>query len=246
MKGQQTNAVETSRKTPLLLLSGLLCDNSVWEDTAKLLADVTQVSIISFAGCRSIPEMAAKVLAQAPPRFALAGHSMGGRVALEVIRAAPDRVTRLALLNTGVHPRQEQEVAGRQRLCALAETDGMAAVADAWLPPMMSPAGRQNPALMQRLKAMVTRHSPVEFHGQIQALLNRPNAAEVLPQIAIPTLFLSGTEDQWSPIAQHETMQQQVPGSTLVALAGVGHMSVVEAPQLVAQALRDLVLLVTS
>lgn len=229
---------DASPRTPLLLLSGLLCDDFVWQDVAGLLDDVAEPSIISFAGCRSIPKMAEKVLAMAPERFALAGHSMGGRVALEVFRRAPARVTRLALLNTGVHPRRETEVAGRQQLLDIAVSKGMAAVADEWLPPMMSPGGRRDARLMQQLRQMILRHTPEDFSGQIQALLNRPDAEEVLPLVDIPTLLLSGTEDQWSPVAQHAVMQRQLPSSQLVALEDSGHMSIVEAPAAVAETLR--------
>lgn len=226
-------------RTPLLLLSGLLCDRFVWDAVARQLQDSVDITIVSFAGCSSIPEMAEKVLATAPEHFALAGHSMGGRVALELVRQAPQRVTRLALLNTGIHPRSEAEVAGRQRLLDLSKSEGMAAVAEDWLPPMMSTRGRSNPALMEQLKQMVQRHCAEDFNGQIQALLNRPDATGVLPLIKVPTLLLSGDEDQWSPVAQHLAIQQQLPGSQLVALKGVGHMSTVEAPDQVAQALLD-------
>ncbi len=229
---------DASPRTPLLLLSGLLCDDFVWQDVAGLLDDVAEPSIISFAGCRSVPEMAAKVLEMAPEQFALAGHSMGGRVALEVFRQAPARVTRLALLNTGVHPRRDAEVAGRQQLLEIAADKGMAAVADEWLPPMMSPGGRRDARLMQQLRQMILRHTPEDFSGQIQALLNRPDAEEVLPLVAVPTLLLSGADDQWSPVAQHAVMQRQLPGSQLVALEAAGHMSTVEAPEAVAGALR--------
>lgn len=226
-------------RTPLVLLSGLLCDRFVWQEVAELLADIADISVVSFVGCSSIAEMADKVLAAAPQHFALAGHSMGGRVALEVFRRAPQRVARLALLNTGVHPVRDAEIPGRQRLLDLAASDGMAAVADSWLPPMMSSNGRTNSELMQLLREMVQRYTPEQFNGQVQALLFRPNGEAVLPLIRVPTLLLSGDEDQWSPLSQHQDMQQQVPGSRLVALAGVGHMSTAEAPQAVAQALRE-------
>lgn len=226
-------------RTPLVLLSGLLCDRFVWQEVAELLADIAETSIVSFAGCSTIAEMAEHVLASTPEQFALAGHSMGGRVALEVIRRQPQRVTHLALLNTGVHPVRDAEIPSRQRLLDLAASDGMAAVADSWLPPMMSSTGGSNSALMRQLREMVQRYTPKQFNGQIHALLQRPDAAAVLPMIRVPTLLLSGDEDQWSPLSQHQDMQQQVPGSRLAALAGVGHMSTVEAPQAVAQALRE-------
>src|SRR5450631_4327348 len=96
-------------KHSLLLLSGLLCDETIWADIPDRLEDAAEVSIISFGGFSSITGMAEHVLAVAPERFAVAGHSMGGRVALEVMRAAPARVSGLALLNTGVHTVRDGE-----------------------------------------------------------------------------------------------------------------------------------------
>ncbi|MBR9791474.1 MAG: alpha/beta hydrolase [Gammaproteobacteria bacterium] len=230
---------QPSNKTPLVLLCGLLCDRLMWQEVGTLLDDVAEVSIFSFAGFDSISQMAAHVLASSPEQFALAGHSMGGRVAFEIIRQAPQRVTQLAFLNTGVHPRSDKEVPGRQRLLDLSRDAGMAAVADSWLPPMLSHTAKQKPELVEQLRQMVLRHSTEDFHGQIQALLNRPDAEQVLSQVRVPTLLMSGTEDQWSPVAQHQAIQQQIPGSRLVVLDGVGHMSTVEAPGQIAGAMRN-------
>jgi pimeloyl-ACP methyl ester carboxylesterase len=231
--------VDPSVKARLVLLCGLLCDRFVWEAVAEHLQDVADVSTLSFAGCRSIEEMAEQVLTRSAETFALAGHSMGGRVALEVVRMAPHRVLRLAMLNTGVHPVRDSEVPGRQRLLNIARTAGMPAVADEWLPSMVGADARQDGVLMEGLRAMVQRHSAEEFSGQIHALLNRPDAEAVLSLVKVPTLLLSSDEDQWSPISQHEQIRSQVPGSRLVALEGVGHMTPVEAPQAVAEAIRS-------
>jgi pimeloyl-ACP methyl ester carboxylesterase len=229
----------TTKKTPLILLAGLLCDRYMWQEIGALLADIADVTIFSFAGFDSISDMATNVLANSPEHSALAGHSMGGRVAFEVYRQAPQRVKQLALLNTGVHPRSETEIPGRQKLLDLSVNSGMEAVADTWLPPMLSDTARQNPALFEQLKQMVLRHSPQDFNGQIQALLNRPHAEKVLSLIQVPTLLISGSEDKWSPVSQHEAIQQQIPDSRLVVLEDVGHMSTVEAPQEIAGAMRE-------
>lgn len=226
-------------KSNLVLLAGLLCDNFIWKDVADRLAAQANVHTFSFAGFDSIEAMAAHVLSHAPQTFALAGHSMGGRVALEVFRQASERVERLALLNTGVHPRTETEVTGRQKLLDLATSQGMEAVVEAWLPPMMSAKGAQNTALMDALRAMVLRHCVEDFQGEIKALLNRPDAEQVLQSIQVPTLLLSGSEDNWSPVSQHEEIQSRIPNSSLVALEAVGHMSTVEAPEEIAQVLQQ-------
>jgi pimeloyl-ACP methyl ester carboxylesterase len=224
---------------PLFLLCGLLCDETIWADIPSRLAPVANAHVMSFAGFSSITGMAERVLAAAPPRFALAGHSMGGRVALEVWRQAPERVTALALLNTGVHPTRESEYDSRGLLVRLARRQGMAALADEWLPPMMGAPPDRVAQVMPALKAMVQRFTAESFAGQINALLQRPDARQVLPSITVPTLLLSGTNDTWSSLSQHADMQRSVPGSTLVEIAGAGHMSPVERPDAVARALKS-------
>ncbi len=223
---------------PLFLLCGLLCDETIWADIPSRLAPVANAHVMSFAGFSSIAGMAERVLAAAPPRFALAGHSMGGRVALEVWRQAPERVTALALLNTGVHPTRESEYDSRGLLVRLARRQGMAALADEWLPPMMGAPPDRVAEVMPALKAMVRRFTAESFAGQINALLQRPDARQVLPSITVPTLLLSGTNDTWSSLSQHADMQRNVPGSTLVEIAGAGHMSPIERPDAVARALK--------
>jgi pimeloyl-ACP methyl ester carboxylesterase len=224
-------------KQPLLLLSGLLCDETAWADIPERLGDSADVRVISFRGFSSIPLMAEYVLAIAPEYFAVAGHSMGGRVALEVLRSAPRRVTGLALLNTGVHPVRDGEPQSRSHLVRLAYEHGMSALAAKWLPPMMA-GGSRTMELMPRLTAMVERSTPDAYAGQINALLNRPEALPVLPTIGVPTLLLSGSEDTWSPISQHETMRRRIPHATLFEIHGAGHMAPIERPDAVALALR--------
>jgi pimeloyl-ACP methyl ester carboxylesterase len=224
---------------PLLLLSGLLCDALIWAEVAARLADRANVRVVHFPELSSIGAMAERVLEIAPMRFALAGHSMGGRVALEVVRRAPDRVRGLALLNTGVHPLRDGEIASRNELVRLAREQGMSAVAAAWLPPMMGATPSRVAQLMPLLTAMVERSTPESFAGQIQALIERPDAAAVLPSIGVPTLLVSGTRDTWSPVEQHREMQRQIGGATLVTIEDAGHMAPIEQPAAVAAALRE-------
>lgn len=225
-------------KPTLVCLTGLLCDQVVWRDVAQKLDNVANVEIISFAGFDDLTAMAQHVLQQVTGPFALAGHSMGARVALEIYRLAPERITHLALMNTGVHPKSEKEIPGRMRLLKLAQEQGTEALAVDWLRPMMSPKGLSNKALMTELEQMVSTYSVEQFEGQIHALLNRPNAEAILPTITVPTLLLSGTEDTWSPAAQHQTMQQHIADSELVVVEGVGHMAPAEDPEQVAQAMK--------
>jgi pimeloyl-ACP methyl ester carboxylesterase len=224
---------------PLVLLSGLLCDESIWTDVVDRLKDVAAARIISFPGFSSIGAMAERVLKLAPERFALAGHSMGGRVAIETVRRAPDRVVALALLNTGVHALRPGETENRGTLVQIGRELGMTAVAAEWLPPMMGAPPSRVAQLMPRLIAMVERSTPESFSGQIRALIERPDAESVLPSIRVPTLLLSGTRDGWSPLEQHRQMQQHIPHATLVGIEDAGHMAPIEQPDAVANALRE-------
>jgi len=220
------------------LLSGLLCDETAWGDIPRRLADVADVRILSFQGYTSIFAMADHVLRTAPSRFAVAGHSMGGRVALEIVRRAPRRVEGIALLNSGVHPAREGEAQSRALLVQLARTDGMRALAAAWLPPMMGAPPERVAVLTPRLIKMVERSTPEAFAGQIDALLRRPDAQPVLSTITVPALLLSGTNDNWSSLAQHKEMQRSVAHATLVEIEDAGHMAPIEQPAAVASALR--------
>jgi pimeloyl-ACP methyl ester carboxylesterase len=223
----------------LLLLSGLLCDDTVWDDVADQLRDRIEVRIVNFPDFESITAMAEHALQAAPERFAVAGHSMGGRVALEMQRLAPARLQRIALLNTGIHPRRDAEFESRGRLVTLAREKGMAALAAEWLPPMMGASQPIVDRLMPRLNAMVERATPQSFAAQTVALLERPEAASVLPTIDVPLLLLSGTADKWSPLVQHEDMRRQSRGGVLVAVEDAGHFAPVEQPGAVAAALAD-------
>ena len=131
--------------TPLLLLPGLVCDRAIWAPLLPALAPHAQCSVADYGRLDSLAAMAAHVLATAPPRFALAGHSMGGRVALEVMRAAPQRVERLALLDTGYQSRMPglpgaAETAQRYGLLDIARREGMRAMGEKWLTGMLPPA----------------------------------------------------------------------------------------------------------
>lgn len=226
----------------LLLLPGLMCDDAVWADQRTALATQADVHVPAYGLIDSIAGMARHVIDTAPaPRFAVAGHSMGGRIALEVFRQAPERVLGLALLDTGSAPlvageHGEKERAGRFALLEQARREGMRAMGMAWARGMVHPDRLDTP-LFDAVLDMIERSSVEQFDAQIRALLGRPDARPLLPQITCPTLLLCGREDGWSPPQRHAEMQGEIAGSTLVIVAHCGHMSTMEQPDAVSQAM---------
>lgn len=229
--------------TTLVLLPGLLCDEAVWTAQRDALPEARCV-VPDFGTLDSLGAMAELVLASVPaPRFALAGHSMGGRVALEIVRRAPQRVERLALLDTGVDPLAPGEAGAAERarrleLLALARSRGMRAMGREWARGMVHPSRLDTP-LFEAVLDMIERRTPAVFAAQIAALLARPDARPVLAGTRCDTLLLCGRQDAWSPLARHEQMLALLPAARLVVVEDCGHMSTMERPQAVSAALGD-------
>ncbi len=229
---------------PAVLIPGLVCDASVWAHARAALESRTVVTVADHGSLDSLPAMAEKVLREAPPRFALAGHSMGGRVALEVLRRAPQRVAALALLDTGVQPLAageagQRETDGRHELLAIAREHGMATMATKWVQGMIWPPRLPEQRLVASVVDMMARSSAALFAAQIRALLARPDASSLLGEIRCPTLVLCGEQDSWAPAARHREMAAQIPASRLVLVPQCGHMCTLERPEAVTAALLD-------
>jgi pimeloyl-ACP methyl ester carboxylesterase len=228
----------------LVLVPGLVCDARVWRDQFEVLSGSRPVQVASHGTLDRLERMAERILDTAPPRFALAGHSMGGRVALEVLARAPARVTRVALLDTGFEklaPGEagEREREGRYRLRDIGRREGMLALGRDWARGMVHPSRLSDAALMDEIHAMIARAPLAQFEAQTEALLARPDRTELLGTIRVPTLVLCGREDAWSPPARHEQMARMIPGARLVVVPECGHMCTMERPDEVTAALAD-------
>ena len=228
----------------MILIPGLMCDAAVWAPQVAALGNLARMRIADHGVRDSLEAMAESVIAHAPPRFAVAGHSMGGRVALEVVRRAPDRVTGLALLDTGYRPLPhgaagERERAERLSLIETARSEGMRAVGRRWLRiPMVHPDRLTDRELIEGILDMIDRRTPQQFEAQVRALLQRPDASGILAHIRCPTLVLCGQEDAWAQLTAHRDMAALIPGSTFASVPACGHMSTMERPQAVNEALR--------
>ena len=224
----------------LYLLPGLLCDAYTFEHQKRALEGEFDVRVLDFFGLDSMTAMAQRVLDDAPARFSVCGFSMGGRVALQILRLAPERLERMCLLDTGVVPPGPGEPAARQVLVDLAYKEGMDAVCAAWLPPMLHPDRRKDPAFMGPLGDMVRRATPDIFAGQIRALLGRPDQTPLLPSINFPTVVAVGRQDEWSTVAQHEDFAKLIPNAKMVVIEDSGHFTPVEQPEALTAILRDM------
>lgn len=217
----------------VLLIPGLLCDRFVWEPLLAVLPGGALVA--DLATQDDLTEMARDCLARSDGPLAVAGHSMGARVAMEMARLAPGRIARLALLDTGIRPLGDGERARRDEIVRFAHRHGMRALAERWLPGMVHAPNRARGELMRGLTEMVLRSDPDRHARQIRALVNRPDASLGLARIACPVLLAVGRQDRWSPVAQHQDMARRLPDARLEIVEDAGHFAPVEQPAVVAR-----------
>ena len=228
--------------TPLILIPGLMCDHSVWSPLLPFLNQEINTHIADHGDSDSLTDMAQRILNTTPLLFDMAGHSMGGRVALEVYRLAPERVRRIALMDTGYLPLAtgeagEKERAGRMQLLAIAQSQSVRAMATQWVRNMVTPARLQDEVLIKQITDMFERKTAAVFESQLHALLNRLDASDVLQRIHIPCMVMTGEHDGWANVAQHRAMAALVPLQPAVCvIPNAGHMLTMEEPDAVAQA----------
>ena len=224
----------------LMFLPGLICDSRMYAPQEAAFPDSLVVDGYGMAD--SLSQMARIALAQADERGAekldVFGHSMGGRIAMEVVRLAPHRVRRLALVSTGIHPVGEGEPAKRAALQKVGYDDGFEALVDTWLPPMVADAHRDTPEY-DAMRAMCLSKGQAMFDAQIKALLGRSPFEDLLAGLTCPTLVMTGELDAWAPPSQHETIASKIANSQLVIVPGAGHMIQLEAPDAVNSAIAD-------
>ena len=223
---------------PLLLLPGTLCDASLWSHAVTHLAEIAAVSVADVTQAASLAELAQQVLAAAPARFALAGLSFGGILAFEILRQAPERVDRLALLSTNARPLAPAQQAQWEDLAvALRQLPFAEIVATRWL--ALVSAGRTLTAAVRAAVERMALACGAETLGrQIRAQLERPDSRPGLARISCPTLVVAGREDPLCPLALHAEIAAQIPGAHLVVVEQCGHYSPLEQPQAVTALLR--------
>jgi pimeloyl-ACP methyl ester carboxylesterase len=222
---------------PVLFLPGLLCDADLWTAQLNAFSAGRPVTVANLAGADSVAGLAEAALAAAPQRFALAGLSMGGYVALEIMRRAPQRVAGLALIDTSARPDTEEQSRRRRGLIALARTGKFKGVTPRLLPLLLHPARLEDPVLTGRVMAMAARIGRDAFLRQQTAILGRPDSRPDLPRIACPAVVVCGRQDELTPLPVSEEMAALIPGAALVVVEDSGHLSTMERPEAVNAAL---------
>jgi pimeloyl-ACP methyl ester carboxylesterase len=224
---------------PLVLAPGLLCDRELWAPQTDALTDAAALWIADTTRHDNFADMAAALLAEAPPGpFALAGLSMGGYLALEVVRQAPARVRALALLDTNAHADSPERRQARLDLVGLAERGRFLGVTDALLPMLVHPDRLGDAALVATIKRMARHVGLQAFIRQERAIMDRADSRPHLGSIRCPTLVLCGREDRLTPPESHVEMAAAIPGAVLEVVDRCGHLSTLERPDAVNAALR--------
>lgn len=220
----------------LVLLPGLICDQRLWRDVMAGLDSRSMVA--DLTGDDSIAAMAGRTLAAAPPRFALAGLSMGGYVALEIMRQAPERVTHLALLDTSARADDEARRDTRRKGIALAREGRFLEVSRRLLGSLLSPE-HLGTAIADDVQAMSERVGEAAYIRQQTAIMNRIDSRPSLAAIAVPTLVGVGEGDKLTPPELAEEMAGAIAGAALVRFPDSAHLPTMEHPAAVLAAMRD-------
>ncbi len=226
-----------SQSEDLLLIPGLLCTAELYAPQLNALALHARMTVANHTTACSISAIAATILAAAPARFSLCGLSMGGYLAFEIMRQAPERVTRLALLDTAAKPDTPDRTKFRQAQVARAEIEGLGAVAHDLLPQWVHPRHLADPSLSHTVAQMAANTGVTHFARQQAAIAGRVDSRPGLAAIKVPTLVLVGREDAATPLADAEEIARGIKGSRLVVVEDCGHLSTLEKPAVVSAAL---------
>jgi pimeloyl-ACP methyl ester carboxylesterase len=225
-------------RTSLFLLPGLLLDEALWAPQLAALADVADMTVADLTPYDSMAAMAQSVLDKAPQSFALAGLSMGGYAAFELMRQAPERVTRLALLDTSARPDTPEQTRDRRSLINMCEKGEFKGVTPRLLPRWIHPSRINDKALTETVMSMTARVGRDAFIREQTAIMGRPDSRPGLSRIHCPTLVLCGHEDLATPVEVHREMATDIPNARLVVVPECGHLSPLERPEAVNAALR--------
>lgn len=218
---------------PLVLIPGLLCTARLFEAQVAKFSAEREVIVPDHTSRSSVEMLAADILGQVPDRFALAGLSMGGYVALEIMRQARDRVTRLALLDTNARADTKEQKDTRLRLIDMGHAEGVRKVQSALLSRLVHPRVRADKALVEVILKMAEDVGADAHERQQNAIISRPDSGPSLSGISVPTLVLVGQDDAITPLEMAREMSDAIAGSRLAVIPECGHLSAMEQPEAV-------------
>ena len=226
-------------QSKLLFLPGLLEDADTFTQVIEGLRERAECVVADLTRSDTIAGMACDALERVPSgRFSLAGHSMGGYVALEIVRQVPERVERLALINTNARVDTPEATANRRRLMDLAQRD-FPAVNEVQLPLKLHPSQLQNSEVTGTIGTMALAVGKDAYLRQQEAIIHRPDSRPLLGKIRCPTLVIAGRQDQLMPLEMLKELADGIPGATLTVIEDCGHMATLEHPATVIAALQQ-------
>jgi pimeloyl-ACP methyl ester carboxylesterase len=215
-------------KLTLILLPGQLCDAALWDAQARALGDIADIRVADLTLDDTVEAMAERILADAPPRFAVCGLSLGGYVAFELVRRAPGQVTHLALMNTSARPDTDERSEQRERSVRAARIGAFKGVTPRFLPTILHPDHAADPAMAKIVLEMTERVGRIAFERQQNAAILRPDCRPLLPLIVCPTLVVGGAEDRVAPPALQLEIASGIANAQLEILEVCGHLAPIE------------------
>jgi pimeloyl-ACP methyl ester carboxylesterase len=227
-----------AEKTHLVLVPGLLCSPALWAPQVAGLSDIADIAIADHTRHDTMAAIAQSILAEAPQRFALAGLSMGGYIAQQIVLQAPERVTRLALLDTGSRADTPERIERRLQLNEMARREGVARVQQELTPLLIHTDRLADKAFVDLIVQMAVDTGVEAFLRQHAALMARGDNRPLLPDIRCPTLVLIGRQDILTPLELSEEIAAAIPGAQLEIIDDSGHLSTLEHPDAVNRTLR--------
>ena len=222
---------------PVLFVPGLLCSPRLYSDQIPALWHFGPITVADHTRDDSTGAIARRILSIAPPSFILVGLSMGGYIALELLRQAPNRVLKLALLDTSARPDMPEQSERRRALIDMAERGRYPEIPDLLFPRLVHPSRQDDEALRQIHRRMSAETGPEAFVRQERAIMTRPDSRPSLGAISCPTLVLVGDGDQLTPPDCAEEMVAGIPGAQLAVVRNCGHLSTLERPDEVTRVL---------
>ena len=217
-----------TRGEPIVLIPGMMCDADLWRDQIPVLADAP--CLVPDLDAASIEATVDDILGEAPERFALAGLSMGGYVALALVRRAPERVTRLLIAHSSARSDTAEQGAGREAAIAAVEAGKFDRVVERLVSASVHPSRHADTPMLQRIEAMLRRMGPERFVRQQRATASRADSRAGLAAIAVPTWIVAGDADRIVPPDNAAELAAAIPGARLTVVAECGHLSPIERP----------------